>query len=129
MTPERSILLVEDDERLCHSLSFTLRRNGYSVAVAATGSAGLDCAREAHRRGNFFSLLITDLQLPGIDGFELITVVRAFAPALPVIVITGLGNSEVREKLSRLSVSGTLDKPFSAEELAGRVREVLPEHR
>jgi DNA-binding response OmpR family regulator len=119
------ILLVEDDEHLCRSLSFTLRRSGHAVETALSGTEGLRKAREAHERGARFALLITDIQLPGIDGVELIAAVKAFRPDIPVLVITGLSSRELREKLAALGVSRVLSKPFGTEELAAVVEEIL----
>jgi DNA-binding response OmpR family regulator len=115
------IFLVEDDERLSHSLSFTLRRLGYSVETSNNGIAALEKVHDAYLRGNVPSLIISDIQLPGMDGIQLIQGIRHISPDVPILVITGNCTRETRDTLATFGVTSILDKPFDMEDLIAEI--------
>jgi two-component system, chemotaxis family, chemotaxis protein CheY len=112
------ILFVEDDEELRSATSELLRDEGFRVAEAENGARALDYLN----RGNVPSLVILDLLMPGLDGFQFITRVRN-APKLrdiPILVLSGATKTGLLAGLQ--NVVAHLSKPFSAEELVACVR-------
>lgn len=116
-----SILLVEDDPVTAALVQDRLENEGYRVLHAFDGLAGL----EALRRGTF-DLALVDLQMPRMDGFEMLSELRAgTAAAPPVVIISALGNEEDIERGFALGAQDYVVKPFSPAELAARVRRLL----
>jgi DNA-binding response OmpR family regulator len=113
------ILLVEDDPQLAEQVSRSLTLAGHAVSRAGDGPAGLEAV--VHRR---FDLVLLDVNLPGFDGFELLTRIRA--ARLPVRVLMLTARSEVGDRVAGLKAGADdyLTKPFAMEELLARV-EVL----
>lgn len=113
------ILLVEDEPQLAELVARALGRSGHEVVVSADGLVAL---REVSARR--FDLVVLDVNLPGFDGFELLTRIRA--AGIPVRVIMLTARSEVADRVSGLKAGADdyLTKPFAMEELLARV-EVL----
>lgn len=116
MRPSR-ILLVEDEESLGAVLADTLEREGHEVTWVRTGPEGLSEALRARH-----DLLLLDLMLPGLDGYELCRRVRATGSRLPILMLTARGREEDRVKGLDLGADDYLAKPFSLKELLARVR-------
>ena len=120
MTDEKSkILVVEDERALVETLDYSLRRQGYEVYTATDGRAGLDAAAK-HKP----DLVVLDVMLPGIDGFEVCRVLRQ-TTNVPVLMLTA--RSEEIDKIVGLEVGADdyLTKPFSMRELMARVKALL----
>ena len=111
------ILVVEDAERIAHFLQKGLRSNGYAVSVAPNGQEAL-----AFIRTGEFDLMILDVGLPDIDGFEVLQRLRARNRQIPVIVLTA--RDAVSDRVAGLEggADDYVTKPFSFEELLARVR-------
>jgi DNA-binding response OmpR family regulator len=124
-TKQPIILLIEDEENLRRSITFTLLRQGYCVVPYDRVEEGLRIIGEYITQPHSIRLVITDLQLPGKNGMDLIRMVKTTASNIPILVITGHANQETRNELSRLGVSDILDKPFNLDELVTMVRKVL----
>jgi DNA-binding response OmpR family regulator len=112
----RRILLVEDDATIRGGLRDALRSEGYEVLEAADGAKGL----EAGLRDDP-DLIILDLMLPGMDGYEVLERLRRDAVETPVLVLTARGLEEDRVKGFRLGADDYVVKPFSLAELLARV--------
>jgi DNA-binding response OmpR family regulator len=116
---QKSILIVEDDETLQQTLAYNLEREGYSVAVATDGQAGLKIARAQP-----LDLIVLDVMLPQLDGLSVCRILRRELD-VPIIILTAR-SSEV-DKIIGLD-SGADDyitKPFSLGEFLARVRAAL----
>ncbi|MDN0074311.1 sigma 54-interacting transcriptional regulator [Crenobacter sp. SG2303] len=114
------ILLVDDDPDLLHLTRLRLASAGWQVDTAASGEAALS-ALAAHRA----DVLVTDWQMPKMDGMALFDEVRRRYPALPVIIITAHGTvPDAVEAVSR-GVFGYLVKPFEGSELLAKVKQAL----
>ena len=124
-----TILLVEDEKRLRQSISFSLKRYGYTVEAATDGETGLVAAREIHQRKNTIALLITDLQMPGLEGFTFIRMFRETWPDVPALIITGHDNGQVREKVAGFPNALLLKKPFDIEQLLAKVDSILDQQK
>jgi DNA-binding response OmpR family regulator len=111
------ILVIEDEPGIADFVSRALRAHGHVVDVSTDGRDG-----ERQALSVDVDLLLLDRRLPGRDGLEVLRGVRAAKPALPVIMLTALG--EVADKVAGLDAGATdyVTKPFSIEELLARVR-------
>jgi two-component system response regulator RegX3 len=113
------LLVIEDEESFSQSLEYMLAREGFEVAVAATGPAGLD---EFDRSGA--DLVLLDLMLPGLPGTEVCRALRTRSD-VPVIMLTAR-DSEVDKVVGlELGADDYVTKPFSGRELVARIRAVL----
>lgn len=119
------VLVVDDEETIRKLLKGRLEREGCEVAVA--GNA--DEAQALFGGGSEVGVLVTDLRMPGKDGFSLMAWAREKFPQLRVIVITGHGEKEVAVKALRQGASDYLEKPFDLEELTHAVKRCLREHQ
>lgn len=115
--PPQRILIVDDDPLIIESLSETLRTDGHHVTAADGGQAGIDAFLAAQHRGEPFTAVITDLGMPYIDGRRVAAAVKAAAPAVPVILLTGWGQRLSAENDIPLHVDRVLNKPPRLREL------------
>ena len=113
------ILLVDDSERLRRSLTAGLRNSGFTVEAVGDGEAGL-----AHARHGDYDVVVLDLMLPGLSGYEVCRVIRARS-IVPVLMLSA--HDEETDRILGLEVGADdyLGKPFSMGELVGRVRAIL----
>ena len=121
MTADDGSLLVVDDELFLRgAVAASLRFLGFEVAIAENGTDALRLAR-----ANPFDLLILDVVLPDIDGFEIVRRLRRDGNLVPVIFLTAKDTQD--DKVTGLTIGGDdyMTKPFGLEELAARVRTVL----
>jgi two-component system response regulator CpxR len=113
------ILLVDDDAELCSLLSQFLQREGFTVECEHEGTAGLE---HAGRPG--IDLVVLDVMLPGLDGFEILRRLRQTSK-VPVIMLTARGEDVDRIVGLELGADDYLPKPFNPRELAARIRAIL----
>ena len=121
MPPDDGTLLVVDDELfLREAVAASLRFLGFEVTAAQNGTDALRLARNRP-----FDLLILDVLLPDIDGFEIVRRLRRDGNRVPVIFLTAKDTQD--DKVTGLTIGGDdyMTKPFGLEELAARVRTVL----
>jgi signal transduction histidine kinase/CheY-like chemotaxis protein len=111
------ILVVDDDLRVSKSLRRVLEADGHRVTVADGGQAGIDTFMAATVRGESFSVVISDLGMPHIDGRRVAAAVKAASPKTPIVLLTGWGHS-MRENGDLPShVDHLLSKPPDVNEL------------
>ena len=117
---EARLLVVEDDPNIVELLSASLRFAGFSVATAASGGAAVAAARESRP-----DLVVLDVMLPDLDGFEVVKRMRAEGVRTPVVFLTARDATD--DKIRGLTLGGDdyVTKPFSLEELTARIRAVL----
>ena len=117
------VLVVDDEPRYLKLVGYNLEAAGYEVITAANGEEALSLVAQ-----KIPDLIILDIRLPGIDGYEVCTRVREFS-SVPIIMLTAKG--EEREKVQglRLGADDYVTKPFGAEELMARVETVLRRSR
>jgi two-component system, OmpR family, response regulator CpxR len=113
------ILLVDDDAELCALLSEFLKREGFTVDCEHEGNRGLDKASQPG-----VDLVVLDVMLPGIDGFEILRRLRQKSK-VPVIMLTARGEDVDRIIGLELGADDYLPKPFNPRELAARIRAIL----
>lgn len=123
MDPVR-ILVVDDDDAIADILATYLRREGWLVERAATGSAALAAARAGG-----WHLMLLDVMLPGVDGFEVCRTLRAEGIDLPILFLTARGE-EVDQVLGLgLGADDYIAKPFGGAALVARVKAHLRRYR
>ncbi len=111
-----SILIVEDEKTIADILVFNLKREGFETAVAYDGPTGLQKALAGG-----YDLILLDVMLPGLDGFEILRSLREKSD-VPVIMVTA--REEERDKILGLETGADdyVTKPFSVKELSARIR-------
>lgn len=114
------ILLVEDTEKIASFISRGLRANGYRVTHVSTGEDALALSRNAN-----FDLVILDIGLPGIDGFEVIRQLRGTGFDTPIIVLTARHSVDSTVASFEEGADDYIGKPFAFEELLVRVKSRL----
>src|SRR5688572_5499047 len=120
LSPVRpAVLLVDDDLTLLSVLSRRVARAGYEVRTATSGPAALKLLDVS-----WPALMVVDLMMPGMDGFELCRRVKQIAD-LPIIVLSAVDASEAKVSALELYAEDYVTKPFDPDELVARVQRVL----
>jgi len=114
------ILVVDDDPQIVKVCTKVLRANGFVVESSLDSREAVALLRERE-----FDLLIVDLMMPDIDGFEILRIASEHAPSTAGIIITGYGTMEKAIESIRVGAQGFVEKPFSPEELIVAVQDVL----
>jgi DNA-binding response OmpR family regulator len=119
----QKILVVEDETSLLESLTYTLKRQGYEVLEATDGYQALNAAREEKP-----DLLLLDVMLPGIDGFEVCRILRQEMNQ-PILMLTARDDEVDKVVGLEMGADDYLTKPFSMRELLARVKALLRRER
>jgi PAS domain S-box-containing protein len=114
------ILVIDDEEPIAQLLEDALTGAGHSVEIAGSGREGVERAA-AHE----YDLVMTDLGMPDMSGWEVATEIRAQRPHVPVILVTGWGATLSHEEVERSGVSAVVHKPFEIDELIATAGAVL----
>jgi CheY-like chemotaxis protein len=120
------ILLVDDDPMLIKSLRDILEQDGHVVTVADGGQKGIDTFRAALAHGTAFSIVITDLGMPYVDGRKVAASVKAASALTPVILLTGWGRRLLAENDIPMHVDRVLSKPPRLGELRAALAKLAP---
>ncbi|MFH0809636.1 MAG: response regulator [Pseudomonadota bacterium] len=118
--PRARILLVDDEEMVLETVSEVLASEGHEVVAAASGIDGLEKFREGA-----FDLVLTDLGMPEMSGWELAAAIKNISPDIPVAMITGWGAEFTREQLRERGVDLVLAKPFDCVQIARLVNQAM----
>ncbi len=116
----QKILVIEDEPTLSRLLSYNLKQEGYETTVVEHGGEGLQAALD-----NSFDLIILDIMLPGLNGFEILEKLRQKGNYTPVIVLTARNAEEEVVKGLKHGADDYITKPFGVAELLARVSAVL----
>jgi CheY-like chemotaxis protein len=108
----KTILIVEDDSSARRAIGRFLKCEGWIILEASNGVQGLRIFRS-----QLPEIVLTDVVMPGFDGFFLTAVIKSISPQSPIIIMTGLGDPELDEKAQDLGISALLRKPFDPEQL------------
>ena len=123
MSAQPSVLVVEDDVHIAHVLSFMLERQGYRVIHVADGRAAVQhvVAQPAP------DLVLLDVMLPYVDGFEIVGLIRAQAgwEAVPVLMLTAKNTERDTVRALDAGANDFIIKPFQPQELLARLRRFL----
>jgi two-component system, OmpR family, response regulator len=122
---ERStrVLVVDDEENITFLLGSALRHFGFDVTTAATGREGLDAVRDFEP-----DLVLLDVMLPDLDGFEVCRRMRQDGERVPVLFLTARDGTDDRVRGLTLGGDDYVAKPFSLEEVVARIHAILRRH-
>jgi DNA-binding response OmpR family regulator len=112
--------VVDDDVSIRELIAHELARTGYLVDSAEDGAAAWNALQL-----RAYDLLVTDHNMPMVSGLDLVKKLRSAGMALPVILISGMIPSEELKRNPSLQLAATLSKPFSDDELLGKVKQAL----
>lgn len=115
----RTILVVDDEERMARFIRLNLEHDGFQVVEAYRGMKAIDAVRTAMP-----DLVLLDIMMPDLDGFEVLKIIRETS-AVPVIMLTAKGEEDDRVCGLELGADDYITKPFSPRELTSRVKAVL----
>ena len=115
-----TVLLAEDEPMLRTVVRETLRRAGFVVIEAADGTAGLEILQSDQP----VDVLLTDIKMPGLNGYQLAEAGLSLRPAMRVMLMTGFADEAIPDAIREASIP-ILRKPFNFENLASSVRQVI----
>ncbi|MBI2776140.1 MAG: response regulator transcription factor [Chloroflexi bacterium] len=115
-----TILIVEDEHAVARGIQYALQQEGYTVALAKSGEEGLEAAV-----GQAPDLVVLDVRLPGIDGFEMLRRLRAAGSKAPVLMLTARDDEVDKVIGLELGADDYMTKPFGLRELLSRVKALL----
>lgn len=116
MSETKRILIIEDDVRIAQNISKGLVEKGYETEVAYDGKIGLKLGLH-----NDFDLILLDLNLPSLNGYEVCEEIRRKKPVIPIIMLTALGETEDKIEGFEKGADDYLVKPFDFRELLARI--------
>src|SRR5258708_9705479 len=123
--PKSRILVIDDEAAMRDSVRLALEYNGYEFIAAATGQEGLALAEREEP-----DLVLLDIKMPGMDGFEVLGRLRSANEMLPIVIMSGHGTGEVGADVMRRGATDFVDKPFdSTEKLLLRIEAALDRRR
>jgi two-component system OmpR family response regulator len=125
MTTPKHILIVEDERHLAAGIKFNLEAEGYRVTLAADGPAAIAAFDEDAAA---IDLMILDIMLPGMSGYQVCEAIRERGSDLPVLILSARTLSEDRTRGFDVGANQYLSKPFDLDELLSRVRNLLTHH-
>jgi two-component system, OmpR family, copper resistance phosphate regulon response regulator CusR len=120
MTDERKLLIIEDEKKIATTLKKGLSENGYHVDVAFDGLIG-----KRLFDSNDYDLVILDINLPGMNGFELCKAIRNNNQQIPIIMLTAMNTTEDKIEGFDTGTDDYMIKPFEFKELLVRIRALL----
>ena len=118
MSDKIKILVVEDEVSAASLMTYLLTRAGYDVQVAFRGYQALELAQREK-----FSLITLDVDMPGMNGFEICRELRPreFSSQTPIVFVSGPGDEASRQKVFALGASDFIEKPFPADDFICRI--------
>jgi two-component system alkaline phosphatase synthesis response regulator PhoP len=125
LAADYNILVVEDEESLANTLALNLRLEGMDVMVAGNGP---DAFMVFKNHAKNIDLVLLDVMLPGISGFDLFPELKKIKPSVPVIFLTARGQTPDKISGLKLGANDYIVKPFDLEELLLRVKNTLKQH-
>ena len=117
----KTVLLVEDEPNIIEAISFLLERDGWTVRIHSQGDDAVDAVLRVAP-----DVLVLDVMLPGRSGFDILRDPRSntVTKDLPILMLTARGQTKDRELAESYGVSHFMTKPFSNDEMLGKVRDL-----
>ena len=112
------VLIVDDEPGICLAVSLLLR-GFFVVEMAGTAAEGLS------KCGEDFALILLDLLMPGVNGYELVQAIHQRAPDIPIVILSSLGDRHMQQTIRENGAAAIIEKPFSRKELLERIEAVL----
>jgi hypothetical protein len=117
-TPERTVLVVDDEDTLLYALSFLLTRHGYTVIKARDG---VEAVEEFIKNADRISLVVIDLGLPRMSGWEAFLKIKDHSPYVNALIMSGHLEANLKTEILRAGAKGYLQKPFAMNEALAEV--------
>jgi two-component sensor histidine kinase/ActR/RegA family two-component response regulator len=124
MEEKESILIIDDDESTCKSLSLIFRKKNYEIETAGTGEEAIEKARE-----RFFNMALLDIKLPDMEGVELLAPLKEMHPDMVIIMVTAYASMETAVRALNEGASFYIIKPLNMDEVLSTIREVLEKQK
>ncbi len=123
----KTILIVDDSKTIRTSLTFTLSKEGYEVVAAEDGQFGIDRLNEMIGQSRKPSMIITDINMPRMDGISFIKAVKQLDQFkfIPIVVLSTESQDEKKMEGKKAGAAGWIVKPYTAESLIGVVRKFV----
>jgi DNA-binding NtrC family response regulator len=122
--PNTKVLVIDDDQSMLELAAFHLHAQGYDPSTAQTGEEGLKLVQGAR-----FDLILTDLQLPDIDGIEVVRRLKEMSPDSEIIMITGYGSVSKAVEATKAGAFYFVEKPVEFEELMILIEKAVERHK
>lgn len=119
------IILADDDAAMRGMLGTSLRREGFEVDECSDGQELIDRLRAGLDGSRRPDLVVTDLRMPGLSGFDVLHWLQVWLPDVPLILITAFGDPQTHRRATELGAAAIIDKPFNLQELHDQVSRVL----
>ncbi len=124
MDKQIRVLVVDDEPEICHLIEQVLKREGYQVDVSFSGIDALQMLKSFN-----YHLLLTDLEMPEVNGLELIKKAKKECPEIRAIMVTGNASVDIAIRSLRHKIDGYIKKPFNISKLRKVVRQTLCTHK
>ena len=115
-----SVLIIDDEEEIRKLLKNIFEEEGAKVELAKSGSEGFSKLMNTH-----FDIVLIDLMMPQMDGFEAIRAIRQIDPIIPIIIITGYATQDNIKKCLELGANDYFSKPFDLQHIVRRANELI----
>jgi len=111
-TYKASVVVVDDDDAIRRAMIQILKNEGYEVFAATDGKGALELTSR-----RTFDLMLLDIMMPGYSGLEVMTVMQAARPDMPIVVVSALSDQATKKQAMTLGARGYLTKPFGPKDL------------
>ena len=118
------ILIIEDDVEAREMFKLQLERANYNIIEASNGQEGIDLIKKESNLKQI-GLIITDIRMPKVNGVEAIDYIKANAPSIPIMVVTGYPDAELAVNLLQKGVKDYVVKPIEKDKLLSKVAAIL----
>lgn len=122
MNPAK-ILIVDDDPMMRGTLAYKLKKEGYVAETAEDGERAIEKLETEQ-----FDLIISDVMMPFISGFELLQILKDRGNTVPILILTAMTSTEEETTALDLGAYDFISKPFSPREVSRRIRQILERH-
>lgn len=128
--PKQKHILVADDEiNTLDTLGFILESANYEVDLVENGKEALIKILSAKDTGHPVDILITDIRMPVLSGFELINKLRQFTICIPILIITSYDSKDLKEQVQQSGITEYLTKPFGDQELLSTIDNIFQKNQ
>jgi CheY-like chemotaxis protein len=122
MKTEQHVLIVDNDDGFRKAADLILRKEGYKTSIAWNGQEALNIIRTTRNNCHPVDILLTDLRMPDMDGFDLMASMKRERIRIPTVVVTAYGDAETLARLIHYGVNGYLAKPCTVKDLLDAIR-------
>ena len=120
MDDKKSLLIIDDEKNICRTLKLILNKKGFEVETVGTGGEALKKVR-----AKFFNMVLLDINLPDINGLELLKSLKIMYPDMEVMMMTGYGSLETAMSALNLGASSYITKPLNLDKVMSKINDKL----